>query len=78
MASRKVGQGMLGKHNALKGLYERGVGQIFAWGKVVPADGAKGFAPGCIFIHIDGSGPTDLVFVNEGDKASADFDSTHS
>lgn len=53
-------------------------GILFCYGTTMPADSSTGFAPGCIFIHVDGSGATDLVFVNEGTVSSSNFDSTHS
>ena len=42
------------------------------YGITKPADAATGYAPGCIFKHVDGTTGT-TVYVNEGTKASADF-----
>jgi len=48
------------------------VGLLMASGPTVPTDGAYGYAPGCIFQHTDGSAGT-VLYVNEGDEDSADF-----
>lgn len=50
-----------------------GIGTLVAAGPTVPADGADGYAPGCIFIHQDGSTDNTVLYVNTGDKDSADF-----
>lgn len=50
-----------------------GVGILDAYGKTVPADGAVGYATGCIFRHTDGGAATAL-YVNEGTADSCDFD----
>ena len=47
--------------------------QLYAIGNTVPADGSSGFAPGCVFIHSDGThgaGSTDLLYINVGTAAS--------
>ncbi len=49
-----------------------GKGIIQAYGDTVPADGADGYAPGCIWHHTDGTDDTAL-YVNEGTNTSADF-----
>jgi len=49
-------------------------GYMLCWGITVPTDAAEGYAPGCIFIHNDGSAG-DLFYINEGTKASCDFNS---
>ena len=49
-----------------------GVGILHAFGDEVPADGAVGYATGCLFAHIDGGDGTAL-YVNEGDATDADF-----
>jgi hypothetical protein len=49
-----------------------GVGILDAYGETVPTDGATGYAIGCTFRHTDGGDGTAL-YVNEGTKASADF-----
>lgn len=51
-----------------------GTGVLFASGTSVPADGAVGYSPGCIFIQTDGTSATTVLFVNVGTKASANFD----
>lgn len=43
-----------------------------AHGITVPADGATGYATGCLFQHTDGGNATAL-YVNEGTETSADF-----
>jgi len=48
-------------------------GILLCYGKTVPSDAATGYAPGCLFLHVDGGAGTAL-YVNEGTKASADFD----
>ena len=48
------------------------LGILQAHGLVVPTDGDEGYAPGCLFHHTDGGDGTSL-YVNEGTKASADF-----
>lgn len=50
-----------------------GYGILLAHGTTVPSDAAAGYAPGCIFIHRDGSAD-DCVYANHGSKASANFD----
>lgn len=50
-----------------------GIGILYAHGTSVPADGAVGYATGCLFAHTDGGAGTAL-YCNEGDKSSADFD----
>lgn len=50
-----------------------GVGYLFAWGTSVPADAtANKYAPGCLFLHTDGSGEG-VLYVNQGTYASCDF-----
>ena len=61
-----------------KVIFESEDGILLAYGTTVPADNATGYSPGCIFIHVDGSSASDLVFVNEGTKLLANFDTTHS
>ena len=60
-------------HNALYELNQPAIddfgGKILDYGITMPVDGVAGFAPGCIFIHVDGS----ALFVNEGTATSADF-----
>lgn len=50
-----------------------GIGILQAYGPTVPSDGADGFAPGCLFQHIDGSAGT-FLYCNEGSVTSANFD----
>lgn len=47
-------------------------GILMAHGTTVPSDGAENYATGCLFLHTDGGDGTAL-YVNEGTKASADF-----
>lgn len=49
-------------------------GILEAYGTTVPADASVGYAPGCHFIHVDGAGEADLLYVNLGTKASSNFD----
>lgn len=49
-------------------------GFMLAWGTTKPADGSAGYAPGCIFIHTDGSGYT-TFYVNTGTAESCEFSS---
>jgi len=48
-------------------------GQLLAWGDTVPADGATGYAPGCLFINTGLTDNTDSLYQNIGDAASANF-----
>lgn len=51
-----------------------GQGIVVAHGTTVPADAAAGYAKGGLFLHTDGSGAADALYVNIGTKASANFD----
>ncbi len=53
--------------------FDKGGGKILVFGTTVPADGALGYAPGCLFMDVDGGGGA-TIFVNEGTLASANFD----
>lgn len=48
------------------------LGKFLAAGTTVPSDAAVGYAPACIFVHLDGAAGT-YLYVNEGTRASADF-----
>ncbi len=48
-------------------------GHLEAWGTTVPTDGETGYAKGCRFTHTDGTGVTDLLYVNIGDGTSCNF-----
>ena len=48
-------------------------GHMFAWGSSVPADGATGYAKGCIFINTGGSDQSDTLYCNIGTGSSANF-----
>lgn len=48
-----------------------GVGALFAWGTTVPST-ASTFAPGCVFVHTDGSSGTE-TYINRGSYASPSF-----
>ena len=50
-----------------------GRGIILAAGDTVPAEASEGYVPGCLFIHIDGAAGS-CLYVNDGTKASSDFD----
>ena len=43
---------------------------VFLVGDGVPTDGL-GFAPGCIYLRSDGSGTTNLLYVNTAARAAA-------
>ncbi len=47
-------------------------GSLIGAGPTVPADGSIGYAPGCLWIDDDAAAGLQL-FINEGTKASADF-----
>ena len=49
-----------------------GIGILQAAGTTVPSDGAAGYAPGCMFHHVDGASGT-TNYQNEGSNTSADF-----
>lgn len=51
-----------------------GVGISLAGGATVPADGVRGYAPGCLFLQTDGSTPFTYWYVNAGDRDSCNFD----
>jgi hypothetical protein len=47
-------------------------GILLAYGITVPSDAAVGYAPGCLFIDVDGT-TTSKLYCNIGTKASANF-----
>lgn len=49
-------------------------GILLTYGKVVPADGDSGYAPGCIFIDTNGTA-SNVLYINDGTATSADFNS---
>lgn len=50
-------------------------GITLCYGNTVPTGATEGYAPGCIFQHVDGSGLVDVLYLNVGTYASCDFDS---
>lgn len=68
MAQRKV-RSLLVKDSDIVS----GYGIIQAYGLTVPTDATAGYAPGCIFQHLDGSADG-VMYVNHGSKASCNFD----
>jgi len=50
-----------------------GHGIVLAAGTTVPSDGRLGYAPGCLFIHVDGAAAS-CLYKNDGTAASCDFD----
>lgn len=48
-------------------------GYLIGYGDTVPTDATAGWAPGALFIKIDGAGGT-LHYINVGTKASSNFD----
>jgi hypothetical protein len=64
----------LNQHSAIGTLIEvPGEGIYFARGTTVPADGAAGYAKGCIFVDTNAAAGS-IFFGNEGTVTSADFD----
>lgn len=64
----------LNAHSGVQSLVEvPGEGIYLARGTTKPADGAAGYAKGCLFIDTDASAGS-ILFCNEGTVASADFD----
>lgn len=60
-------------HSALTTVREvPGLGITHAEGTTVPSDAATGYAPGCIFQHLDGSAGT-VLYINQGTASSCDF-----
>lgn len=53
-------------------IYIPNVGIVQDCGNTVPADGAEGYATGCLFHHLDGSA-ADALYYNVGSITSADF-----
>lgn len=47
-------------------------GIVFDWGATVPTDGTGRYAPGCLFVHTDGSAGS-CTYINEGTGTSCDF-----
>lgn len=50
-----------------------GIGIIEDIGDTVPSDGEAGYAPGCIFHHIDGTTYNTVLYCNIGTVTSCDF-----
>lgn len=50
------------------------VGIVFCWGTTLITDGTAGYAPGCLFIHTDGTPPDGCLYQNQGTVASSNFD----
>ena len=46
---------------------------VLASGNTVPADGASGYAKGCLFRDVNAAAGS-ILFCNEGDETSCDFD----
>ncbi len=62
------------KHDGTTKIVEiPGRGILLAAGDTVPGDGEEGYAPGCMFQRTNVS-DGGAVFVNEGTKASCNFD----
>lgn len=61
-----------GDSEVVIGEFSAGSGKYFVHGVTVPADGASGYAPGCLFVRV-GGGLSNTMFMNEGTLASADF-----
>lgn len=63
-------------HRALPDLNAEAInlaaGKFIDYGTTVPADGGKGYAPGCTFYDLDAAGGAQL-FINEGSATSCAF-----
>lgn len=53
-------------------IFKPGVGALLASGRTVPADGATGYSPGCIFVDEDAASGSQM-FTNTGTAASCAF-----
>ena len=53
-------------------IYDSEDGILIAYGSTYPPNSSVGYAPGCIFIHTDGTDDT-AVYINEGTFLVADF-----
>jgi len=47
--------------------------KLFARGAAVPADASTGYAKGCLFVQEDATDHSNLLYVNIGTAASANF-----
>ena len=56
----------------VQAIYKSEDGILLAFGVTVPADAAVGYAPGCLFIDVDGT-TTSKLYCNIGTAASANF-----
>lgn len=70
--SREITPHYRGNSSGWKSLMRNSRGIFVAEGTTVPSDAATGFAPGCLFIHTDGTAGSQF-YINEGSKTSADF-----
>jgi len=57
---------------AVRNIFVSEDGIMLCYGITVPSDAATGYAPGCIFIDVDGT-TTSKLYCNIGTKASANF-----
>jgi len=48
-------------------------GILLCYGITAISDASEGYAPGCLFIHVDGTAGN-CLYCNEGTAASSDFD----
>lgn len=55
-----------------------GHGYLLGWGNTVPAAASTGWGKGALFIHRDGSGGDDMLYVNTGSTTSSSFTSQSS
>jgi len=62
-----------GEMPASLNLFNTPAGYILAYGATVPADATAGYAPGCLFIHIDGTGYNTVLYCNVGSVTDCDF-----
>ena len=57
-----------------KGQYREGHGYMRAHGATVPSDGATGYGKGCVFQNTGATSLDDALYINIGDRDSANFD----
>lgn len=55
-----------------KTIFKSEDGILLCYGITMPEDNSAGYAPGCLFLHTDGTNGTAL-YVNEGTAAAAGF-----
>ena len=80
MSEYTIGQELSNMISAPKGtstpktIFKSEDGILLCYGTTAPSDDAVGYAPGCIFLDVNGSSTTTVVAVNIGTALLADFD----